>query len=92
MERAIMMTDRGPKGVAFKVEGYGIGGMMHPNIVTMHCFIPANGAPSNITYRESLPFRDYLRNHQGKAKRYADLKHELASRPLVIYNVPKGYC
>jgi glutamate N-acetyltransferase/amino-acid N-acetyltransferase len=45
LARAIMTTDRVPKEVAFKADGYTIGGMMkgsgmiHPNLATMLCYI-----------------------------------------------------
>jgi glutamate N-acetyltransferase / amino-acid N-acetyltransferase len=48
--RAIMTTDRVPKEVAVKADGYTIGGMMkgsgmlHPNLATMLCYITTDAA------------------------------------------------
>jgi glutamate N-acetyltransferase/amino-acid N-acetyltransferase len=48
--RAIMTTDRVPKEVAIKADGYTIGGMMkgsgmlHPNLATMLCYITTDAA------------------------------------------------
>lgn len=70
--RAIMTTDRVPKEIAVKADGYTISGMMkgsgmlHPNLATMLCYITTDAAADKVFLQKAL-------------KKAVDISHNMIS-------------